>query len=58
MRRYWKRLDGGSCTPEVFKKKVVSRCVYKNERHTNSQCRCPDVLGITDIKEIELEGCY
>ena len=45
-------------TPEVTRKRSVSRWVCKIKRHTNSLCRHPDrdVLGISDIKSIVWEG--
>ena len=50
-RREWNSplLDCASWTPEVAKKRSVSRWVCKNKSLTNSLCNLPDVLAITDI---------
>ncbi len=45
-----------SWTPEVAKKRSVSRWACKNKRLTNSLYNLPDVLAIADIKEMELGG--
>ena len=42
--------------PKVKKRGQFPDESAKNKRHTNSQCRCPDVLVIAGIKEIPLEG--
>jgi hypothetical protein len=38
------------------RKRAVSRWDCKNKRRTNSLCYLPDVLGIPDVKKIELGG--
>ncbi len=52
----WSLVDCSSWTPEVAKKRSVSRWVCKSKRHTKSLCIFPDVLVIAGIKEIVLEG--
>ena len=42
--RKWKFVCA-TWTPEVVRKRSVSRWVCKNKRSTNLQCRCPTVLG-------------
>ncbi len=52
----WPLVDCARWTPEIEKNRSVSRWPCKNRRHTNSSCKRPDVLGITVIKEIPVEG--
>ncbi len=47
----WTRSVCASWTPEVVKKRSVSRWVCKNKSRTNSPCNLTDVLGIGDIND-------
>jgi hypothetical protein len=42
------------CTPEVVKKRSISRWTCKNKSRTNSLCNLPDVLAIAGINEVAL----
>ena len=52
----WSRSCSGSCTPEVVKKRSVSRWTCKNKSLTNSLCNLPDVLSIVGINDTVLGG--
>ncbi len=45
-----------SWTPETAKKRSVSRWACRNRTRTNSLCSLPDVLVISDMKDIVLGG--
>ena len=52
----WSLVDYVSWTPEVAKKRSVSRWSCKNRRRTNSLCNLPDVLEIVGILPYKNDG--